>query len=85
LDTVPLIDTVFKIGLLLSRDFLEKGRSAILDTVPLNNTVLEIYIPLSRDFWKKGRFALFDATAKILDNKGLTCVKSSQHLVSLKG
>jgi hypothetical protein len=84
--TVPLNGTVFKIYLPLNRDFWEKGSSAVLFTVALNGTVFNIYLPLSRrGFWEKGSLALFDATAKILDNKGLTCVKSSQHLVSLKG
>jgi hypothetical protein len=111
LDTVPLNDSVFKIDLLLSRDFWKKSSSAVLDTVPLNGTVFNIYLPLSRrgfwekgssavlyntvalngtvfniylplsrrGFWKKCSFALFDATAKILDNKSLTCVKRCQH------
>jgi hypothetical protein len=68
------------------KNFWEKGSSAVLDTVPLNGAVFNIYLPLSRrGFWEKGSFALFDATAKVLDNKSLTCVKSSQQLVSLKG
>jgi hypothetical protein len=78
---------MFKIYLPLNRDFWKKGSSAVLNIAPLNGTVFNIYLPLSRrrGFWEKGSFALFDATAKILDNKSLTCVKPSQHLVSLKG